>query len=261
MNPLIDNVHYLPNKEVNMYVTYILSCDKNIPFYVGAGNKERPYKNGKGSNCHKDILKIIHDHHSRNSDIIRTIASTFETKNEAFTYEQMLITQFGKRSENGLLLNICDGGSGIKGYKFSDIRRKEMSDRMKIHMADPENRLKLSQSVKLAMENSEVRKVISDKLKDKWKNDEFRSRCTKSHIGVKDSDITKKRKAVSCSKTWLNGLRRGKYTDEQIKDVYEAKGKIDVYTVASNHGMNPTYVHKIWRHERSRMALIRIGLS
>lgn len=259
-NPLMNNVHYLPNNEVFMYVTYILSCDKNIPFYVGAGNIGRPYKNGQGSKCHKDILKIINEHHSRGSDIIRTIAATFETKSEAFEYEIMLISKFGKRSSGGLLLNICDGGLGIKGYKFPDVHRKQMSDRMKIYMANVENRLKLSESLKSVMKNKEIRKTISDKLKEKWKNDEFRSKCVNSHTGLKDSELTKKRKAVACSKSWNDGKRKGKYTDEEIKDIYDSKGKWDVHTLARKYGMNPTYIHKIWRHERCRMALKRIGV-
>lgn len=243
-----------------MFLTYMLVDSFGIPFYVGAGNEARPMSHINGRGGRPLVDAVIEDHRSRGAEISVVIVEEFEAAAEAFSLEVELISTIGRLSEGGSLVNICDGGKGSSGYTASDEERERNSRRGKERFSILEERIKTSIATKLAMENPEVREKISRALKEKWLEDGFRKKLVDAHTGRKDSDQTKLKKAAAQKSVWAKGLKTGKYTDEQVRDVYDRKGVDSAVNIAKIHGMNPTYVHKIWRHERCLTSLIRLGI-
>ena len=239
---------------------YILYKDDGTPFYVGAGNDRRIDNHINGSGGRKSVNEVILEHRNRGAEISHDVVATYETKEEAFAAEIKLISMIGKISDGGTLVNVTDGGAGVTGYKATDDSNLKNSQRGYNRFSDPLERKRTSEATRKAMLDPSIRAKISVKLKSKWQDDDFIQRQRDSHTGIKDSESTKENKSKSCAKSWSDGKRKGKYTDEQVNVVYSMKGFCNVNEAASLYGMNPTYVHKIWRHERCRMALIRLGI-
>ncbi|WWO62244.1 hypothetical protein [Vibrio phage vB_VcM_SY] len=243
-----------------MYYVYVLKRSDGSPFYVGAGLMSRIMSHFNGTGRRPLVDAIFREHKDNCESVSYTIDSEHKTKESAFSREIELIAEIGKISDGGTLVNICDGGAGSNGYRASQEERKANSDRVKEYYSDPESRKRTSILTKKAMEDERIRSHISSKLKERWSDKAYREKLIKSHTGRKDSEETKSRKAESCAKSWESGARVGKYTDDQIADVYSRKGKEKAVDVAKIYGMNPTYVHKIWRHERCIMNLKRLGV-
>ena len=243
-----------------MFVTYILSDDDGVPFYVGAGNEQRPLQHMTGSGGRPLVNAIIDEHRARGSDVDVSIVKFHDTIDDAFNHEKYLIAVYGKRSEGGLLVNICDGGKGSKGYKASEESRAANSKRNIDRFSSIDERLKISLATKKAMARPDVIDKLSKAAVANWSDESFRLRQIEAHTGHKDSDLTRERKAEAQKKAWENGTKVGKYTDEQVLEVYRMKGVVNVNEVAAMYGMNPTYVHKIWRHERCVSSLKRLGI-
>lgn len=243
-----------------MFVTYVLTDDNGVPFYVGAGNEQRPGRHIAGTGGRPAVNAVIDEHRARGSDIGVMIVKTHDTEHDAFNHEKYLIGIYGKRSDGGLLVNICDGGKGVTGYRATDKSKQANSERNIKRFSDINERLKTSIATKRAMENPELRRKISDALTTKWTDEAYRSKLVESHTGRIDSEQTRERKSGAQRDAWANGRRIGKYTDEQVFEIYNMKGVVNVNEVAEIYGMNPTYVHKIWRHERCVSNLKRLGI-
>lgn len=241
------------------FVYKLLDCSGNV-FYVGAGNEKRVQAQRSGNGRIPAVQKIFNEHCNEGKKVSLVIDSEHDSKESAFLREKELIAEYGKRREGGLLVNICDGGAGVPGYKATEESRKANSQRMKEKMSSDIARKSVSEATKKSMENKELRSYISAKLKEKWSSEEFRLKQIASHTGYKQSEASKAAKSAALRKAWSIGVKVGKYTDEQVSEVYSMKGVMNVKDVAERFGMNPTYVHKIWRHERCVSALRRLGL-
>lgn len=239
---------------------YIMMKDDGTPFYVGAGNDNRISDHFKGCGGRKEVNKIIAEHKSRNSNVTYRIDSVHTCEDEAFKRECELIRLLGRLCDGGTLVNITKGGKGVTGYKQSPQQVIENSRRSIERFKNQSERDKISVATKLAMEDPELRSHISEKLKEKWKDPEFIKKQRDVKTGVLDSEQTKVKKSKACASSWANGLRKGKYTDEQVSTVYSMKGLCSASEASKVYNMNPTYVHKIWRHERCKMALTRLGI-
>jgi hypothetical protein len=253
-NPLIDKGCR------TMYMTYVLLTDTGVPFYAGAGDKNRIDRHLRGAGGRSEVNKVIGEHHRRGTTIGHRVVKWFDLKDDAFAHEVELIRQIGKISDGGTLVNICDGGAGVTGYRASESQRLATSQRNIERFSDPAERKRTSDATIAAMADPTIRSVISEKLINKWQDPSYRSQQVESHTGHRDTDETKALKAAKIKSAWNDGTRRGKYTDEEISVVYNCKGMWSVEDTAAIYGMNPTYVHKIWRHERCRMALQRLGI-
>lgn len=238
---------------------YILFKDDGTPFYVGAGNDRRIANHFSGCGGRPLVDVVIKEHRLRGSEISFTVVESYVNDDEAYDAEVNLISLIGKEIDGGTLVNITDGGKGVSGYKSSPKQISDNSKRGIVRFSDPHERSKISIATREAMADPKVRKNISDKLLAKWQDPDFINKQVASHTGIKDTVDTKVNKSKACTKSWSEGRRKGKYTDEQVKIIYMMKGYCDARDAALIYGMNPTYVHKIWRHERCKMALIRLG--
>lgn len=244
-----------------MYVTYVLKDEHGVPFYVGSGSEQRPFDHLRPCGAGRPLVRDEVDRITNGgSSVSVDIIGEFSSKEEAFSLEKKLIAEFGKRAESGLLVNICDGGLGSSGYRATDEQRIANSARVSKFYESIDERIRTSILTKTAMECPEIRSKISKALKNKWQSAEFRERLVSAHTGLKDSELTKKRKADAQREVWASGKKVGKYTDEQVAAIYAMKGSVRADEVAKIYGMNTTYVHKIWRHERCRTNLQRLGI-
>jgi len=110
-------------KKNNVVYLHRKVTDNSI-FYVGIGNKKRPFHfRGRNNLWHKIFKK-----YGCFVDVIKTGL----TRNEAISIEKLLIDYYGKiKNDSGILSNMTDGGDGItRGYKhddkFKEKRRKIM---------------------------------------------------------------------------------------------------------------------------------------
>lgn len=243
------------------YVTYVLLNHAGIPFYVGAGKEDRPLQHfsGKGGG-RPEVQKIVDEHREKGLSLSYRVIETYENKSDAFDAEKSLISLFGRISDGGILVNICTGGAGCPGYTPSDEMRAYNSKAQKIRFSNESERLAISEATRKGMNNDVVRSKISDGLLAKWNDEAYRNRQIAAHTGKKDTDVTRKKKSDALSRSWANGDRKSKYSDEVIYDVYTSKGHVPVSEIAAKYGMNRTYIHKIWRHERCVLNLKRLGI-
>jgi hypothetical protein len=88
--------------KVMAFTVYIYRDENKIPYYVGKGDRYRPYSS-----------------HSRNcpmpSDMRQVRVKYFKSEDEALELEALLIAKWGRRSDGGLLMNKSLGGRGPTG--------------------------------------------------------------------------------------------------------------------------------------------------
>lgn len=243
-----------------MYDVYILVTDSGVPFYVGVGNENRINNHLKGSGGREEVNKIIKEHRDRGSEIEVKIIRTFTDKSDAFSLEVELISNIGRVCDGGTLVNKTTGGAGVSGYELTDEQRDNISSGQIRRFSKQEERDKISSATREAMRHESIRDKCRNGIILAWSDPDFRERQVKAHTGKKDSESTKLKKSESCAKSWAEGKRSGKYSDKEIAHVYSLKGVKSPKEVALLYGMNPTYVSKIWRHERCKVALKRLGV-
>lgn len=111
--------------------------DTNKIFYIGIGNKKRPYIS-KGRNKYwKNITNKI-------NYTIEIIAENLSWEN-ACELEELLIFEYGRKDLNlGDLVNMTDGGEGAIGYKHLEETKLSISKKLKNREISLETRRKLS---------------------------------------------------------------------------------------------------------------------
>ena len=101
-----------------------------------------------------------------------------DISDDAFDKEKSLIASIGRRDrKNGPLMNLTDGGEGVRGYSYTDEHRKNLSSSIKraisegrwvAHACFPRNesyRRKISDYHKANPWTDEQKKALSKKMK------------------------------------------------------------------------------------------------
>lgn len=171
--------------------------DNNTVFYVGIGNKRRPYtKNGRS-----DYWNKITNKHGYTIDII---AENLDLET-AIELEMFLIQEYGRLDlGTGCLINMTDGGDGVNnlseesrlkitksniGRKATDIAKKRMSDAQKGKKLSKEHKSKISKANKKMVFSELHRKRISEANKGRKFSKEVRDNMSKARIGKKSTRI------------------------------------------------------------------------
>lgn len=154
----------------NNYLVYLHLKPCGEVFYVGMGNKRRPYTKSDRNNFWKKIVKK----HGYEIQIIKENL----TKEDSYNLETSLIKQYGRRDLGlGTLVNLTDGGDGSHnvsvsqetkdklslihtGSKRSDETRKKMSEKAKQRIFSQETRQKMSESAKNKIFTEEHKKKL-----------------------------------------------------------------------------------------------------
>ncbi len=151
-------------KRNNKCVYFHVNPIKLEVFYIGIGNKYRPYSKKERTSYWVNTVKkygysiiIIHDN---------------LTIDEANTLEIKYIAQIGRKDKGlGPLLNLTDGGCGIDGYKHS---KEAIAKLSKPKSEEHKNKLRaaaigraLSEHHKSMIGQSKIGKKHSDETKEK----------------------------------------------------------------------------------------------
>ena len=106
---------------MNFY-TYTHATPDGDVFYVGKGIGHRVYSM-------RDRSWLWRDRFNRLDGIIMKIVARFETEQEAFDHERKLIEIYTAQGFN--LVNLTEGGEGVRGYKQSPELRRRRSEKMR----------------------------------------------------------------------------------------------------------------------------------
>ena len=96
-----------------MFYTYAYLRTDDTPYYIGKGTRYRAWIRNP-----KDRVKAPKD----KSRIL--ILKKFEKEEDAFKHEIYMIAIYGRKSEGGILINLCAGGEGASAPKSEEHRRK-----------------------------------------------------------------------------------------------------------------------------------------
>lgn len=136
------------------FYVYLHSRPCGGVFYVGKGSGNRSH----------DFVK------NRNKYYLRTVAkigrknvqvSVFPCESESNAFEMEVIIIDVLRSANHRLVNLTDGGDGVRGYAFTDEARAKMSAAQKGKVLTVEHRAKMSASRTGRVHSQETRDRIS----------------------------------------------------------------------------------------------------
>ena len=99
-----------------MYYTYAHYTPKGDLFYIGKGKDDRAYSYRDRGYQWRDVV-------AKNRGIAIEILADWDTESEALSHEELLISCFKDMGAN--LVNLTDGGLGVKGYKQSPETRQK----------------------------------------------------------------------------------------------------------------------------------------
>lgn len=147
-----------------MAIVYLLTNLENGKLYVGktkGGIEQRWYnhvkdaKNGSNYAIHRAIRKYGKD------SFTRRILGEYQTEEEALTAEREWISKLGTMiRERGY--NMCEGGHGTIGFRFSEEQRARRAEMAKSYWDDPEFRAKCTASGSITINRPEVRAKLAE---------------------------------------------------------------------------------------------------
>lgn len=143
----------------NQYVYFHLRTDNRKVFYIGIGNKNRPFSfnpHHRNKNWNKIVNEI-------GKPIVVIIAKNISLE-DAANAERFWINFFGIDT----LANIASGGNGVFGFVHSEETRLKLSKLSKgrKHSDETKNKIRLSKlGKKLGPQSLEIRNKVSQSLK------------------------------------------------------------------------------------------------
>jgi hypothetical protein len=189
----------------NKYCVYGHYGDDGVCFYVGIGNKKRPY----GFSIRSDFWKNYVKKHCVSGKPEVKIWHSGLTWEQAKEHEIFWISAYGRRDlGTGCLVNLTDGGEGAVGRIFSEETKQKISlvKKGKTHSEETKQKLSL---VKKGEKNPRWGKTHSDETKQKI------SLAGKGKPGKPHSEETKQK--LSLVKKGEKNPRWGKTHSEETK--------------------------------------------
>lgn len=178
----------------------------NSPFYIGVGDKKRPYNFTNRNELWKN-------EYSKHGCVVQIIEESSDYVH-LYEKEKELIEYYGRINEgNGILTNISTGGLGSGGIKFTNEEIERRRQMMKNRQTSAETRLKMSLSKKGRKLSDITKKRMSQSHK---KRSDFHSGFGKLILD-KETGIFYGNIRLACEALNLNPLSiqkkivRGKY--------------------------------------------------
>lgn len=126
------------NMENKYYLYRHIRLDKNEPFYIGIGTKNKRFENNTKSTYRRAYQKSTRNNiwNSITNRSKYRVEIIFESDDRELILNKEIefIKLYGKLiDKNGTLCNISDGGNGDFGLGTSEIARKNSSERITIY--------------------------------------------------------------------------------------------------------------------------------
>ena len=150
-----------------MFYTYAYLRTDDTPYYIGKGTRYRAWIRNP-----EDRVKAPKD----KSRIL--ILKKFEKEEDAFKHEIYMIAIYGRKSEGGILINLCAGGEGASAPKSEEHRRK------------------IAESNRGVKRSAETRKRMSESAKKKTFSLEHKAKLDKARKAKKGKPWSEKRRAA-----------------------------------------------------------------
>lgn len=116
-----------------MYYVYIIyEASKGIPFYVGKGKGDRYLSHFKQSH-NKFLNNKIAKIEAAGGKVVSEIIFRTDDESLAYNLEIQLISQYGRRKDEGTLCNITLGGEGFRGEHSEETKRKRSETAKRMH--------------------------------------------------------------------------------------------------------------------------------
>lgn len=131
-----------------IFYVYIYFGIDGIPIYVGKGHGSRWTRRGVHSSRNPHFLRIVAKAERDGIDLPHIKIREYLTESDAFKTEVALIRAIGRRSNGGPLLNLTDGGEGIKGFSHSAETRAKIGASNRGRKQTEEERIKRSVTLK-----------------------------------------------------------------------------------------------------------------
>lgn len=189
------------------------------PFYIGKGVLRRMRNLTQRNPWHRNIV----NKYGKENIIIE--GHKCSSEDEAFFREKMIISAM--RANGVEIANICEGGSGAAGHRFSEEARKRRSEITKKAMTP------------------EMRSRISSALKGRKASDETRK---------KQSIAQKGRKVSEAAKEKFRGKMKGRKLSEQHRNKLIAALKMRPPPSAETKAKLSEQQTRVWK-ERKKNAL------
>ena len=196
------------NNPIGCYVYAYLRVD-GTPYYIGKGVKSRawashPRKHSK-VNLPEDKTRII-------------IMESNLTDIGALALERFYIRWYGRKLDNGILINITEGGDGVCGIKHSETTKKLLSELKKGQVLSTNHKHKISESMKGRGDISDDHKhKISESMKGRVLSAETKQKMSLAKIGKPKSEehkqkMSERKKGLALSDEHKQNLRKTKRT-------------------------------------------------
>lgn len=136
--------------------------DDSECFYVGIGNKDRPYsKKNRNRFCINKRNKA-----EKNNSFNIQIFATGLSLDQACELECKLIKQYGRRDlGTGCLTNLTDGGEGTTGHRHTEEYKRRHSINQKGKTLSDQHKRKISKANKGKRRSPESKKRMSESAK------------------------------------------------------------------------------------------------
>lgn len=175
------------------YYIYLHSKPTHEVFYVGKGSKKRSHdlKHNRNVYHRRTIAKVGAEN---------VVISVFPCGSEQDAFDLEIIVIDILRTDGHRLVNLTDGGDGVRGYVLTDEARLKMSLAQKGKVLTAEHRAKMSASRMGRKFSQETRGKISSANKGKKRgpfSEETKRNMSAALVGRPVSDETRERMAAS----------------------------------------------------------------
>lgn len=170
----------------NNCVYFHINETTNEIFYVGMGQRRRPYARNRSQHWHRIVAKYGYR--------IQIVKDNL-TWEQAELIETFWIKTLGRLDKKeGLLINKTDGGGGAEGFKHTEETKKKISEAGKGRIFTEEVRKKIADSNRgKHIVSDEIRQKISIGNKGKIVSEESRLKMSISLTGHETSIETKQK--------------------------------------------------------------------